>query len=1419
MIRKRLPDLGIIVLLLLAPLLLFAPVALGNRTIVPVDVLFSFEPYRAAAEQLGVGSPQNHLVADLVLENYVWKRFFVESVQRGEMPLWDPFIFSGHPFLANGQHSMLYPLSVVFFILPLWRAFGVFIWLQLGLAGAFMYLLARVLGSQRLGGTVAGITFQFSGFMVVSAVHPMIIAGASWLPYILAMAELVIRQKPALGQRPATLPWVLLGAAGLGCQMLAGHAENTYFVLLVTGAFILWRLLGVWIADARSAAGLLIRERMWHMVRPAAWLILMLALGLMLGSVQFLPLYEVVSGSFRGGEAAATLEQVRGWAYPWRRIITFGIPNFFGGPMHHGYFDVFSGHWVPAPIRDDGQYIDWGIKNYVEGGAYLGLLPLCLAAIAVIGAIRALCSAGCRDIRAWVRFLLAGLPRSHVLFFLLLALFSLGCIFGTPIYALVYALPLLKQSHSPFRWIFPLTVSVAVLAGHGMDSLARGDAAVRPTEAGSVHKARGPRGLLRLVLLYADASYVSVLAGLAFWGGVLTLMGLAVSRVLFGRLELWVDRLFRSLALAPTAFPDHRAFYSYEFKWCALFGVLLMSTGLVLRLSRCRILVWRWPAWRILALVLLLADFFSFGAGVNPAVQWQLLQYVPPVVEFLQQDTSLWRYATFTPPGTTKTMNANVGMLYDLQCVAGYDSLFSAEYARYMDLIETQDEQQYNRIASFRNWASLDSPLTDLLNVKYIITEVEIPNPAKYRQVYQDESVRVYENLAVMPRAFTLPRSAGIVADDVADALRTHDVRHYVILESADAVPAAVRATAADAAPQSIVNYAPNELIVHADAAIPSWLVIADSYDLGWKAFIRPQGSGDELEQQVEVWRVDGAFRGVSLEPGSWIVRFKYSPDSVKLGGFIAFIAVILMLFLVGIYLWRFFYREDDDASNIKRVAKNSIAPIVINLFTRSIEMAFAALAARILGPVGNGRYATAINIYVWFDIVANFGLDMYLMREVARDSRRGRRILAATTQLRLVLYAVVIPVLGVFLAGRQALAHPLPPETIWAVVLLYVGLLPSSVANGLAALFRSCEKHEYPAAIQTITTIIRVALGVLVLVGGTGIVGLAGASILTNLVTLAILAVLTRRLIWPMLPAEDGETGRPWALLGSLDRLMLSESWPLMASLLLQALFPGINIFLLQGFQGDAVVGWYDAARKWVDALNIVPSFFTFAVFPIMSRQADQDVSGLTRSYRLSIKLLTVLTLPLALTITLLATPLVGLLSGQEFLPYGATILRLLIWSIVFGWINSLTNYVLIALRRQRYVLLASAARVLFTIAANALFVGAFSYVASAWIMVVGEFLLLVVFAIDINKRLGSLRWSATLGRPCLAGLLAGLAALALSSHGVILALVVSWAVYLGALILLRVLTPSDLQLLAPLMPSIVAKRLRPLTGSSESA
>lgn len=265
----------------------------------------------------------------------------------------------------------------------------------------------------------------------------------------------------------------------------------------------------------------------------------------------------------------------------------------------------------------------------------------------------------------------------------------------------------------------------------------------------------------------------------------------------------------------------------------------------------------------------------------------------------------------------------------------------------------------------------------------------------------------------------------------------------------------------------------------------------------------------------------------------------------------------------------------------------------------------------------------------------------------------------------------------------------------------------------------------------------------------------------------------------------------------------MLAESWPLMLSLLLQALFPGVNVLLLQRLQGDAAVGWYDAARKWVDALNIIPSFFTIAVFPVVARLAVEDREALRTAYRLSVKLLLAVAFPTAILVASLATPLVGLLSGSAFLPHGAVALRILVWSILFGWFNSLTNYVLIALNRQRYVFLASGARVVFTVVANLLLTGRYSYVASAWILIGGELLLAILFAVDLTRQVGALGWRQMLERLTLAGLGTAALAAAITSYSRPLALLLALLVYPPLIVGLKAFTPQEREMLGSLLPA----------------
>ncbi len=1383
-------DAMIVAGFLILPFLLFATVTLGSKTMLPADNLVQWQPWTTASEELNVDFPHNGLLSDMILENYAWKRFIAVNLRQGDIPLWNPNTFAGTPFLATGQHSAYYPFSFIFLILPIAKAYGWYTLIQLWLAGVFTYLFGRVLGLRRPSAAIAGLVFQGSGFLIVSsAVFPMILGAAIWLPLLLTCVEKIIRNASSPSGAGRTLPWAVLGALALGTQLLAGHIEITYYTLLVMGIFAVWRLAGRvynWIRNGTSS---------WlpKLIKPAAWLAGFVLMGLLLGAVQFIPFLEVGQANFR--EGSATLEQIRGWAFPPRRVLTLAMPDFFGSPADHAYLDIVEARSLPFTTNYYGETnphgaftSDWGIKNYVEGGIYLGVLTLILALLGVWSAWRR------RPDR-----------RSEISFFTILSLLSLSFIFGTPLYAILYyALPGINQLHSPFRWVFPLTLSVALLAGYGMDTVAESREQSRDS---ATTKKRGDHRVSPLVSLFTlntKPSIVTLLAGLAFWGGLLISVALLLSRLFYSQIEPVLEGFFLGLERAPDAFPSTQAFYGHEFEQVAILALMLIASGLVLRASCSSITLAGRSVWIFLAAIVVGLDLFIAGYGFNASADPTLLDYKPELVQWLEEQPGIWRLTTFTPHGD-KPLNANLPWLSDLQDIRGYDSIILKQYTDYMAAIEPQNELEFNRVQPLVDWQSINSPLLDLLGVKYIITGEQIELP-KLQHLWQGEGLHVYENLAVVPRAYAISQLATVVTDDALTAMQTLDPRNYVVLEQKD-WPGDLLGEASPQAltPAEITDYQNIEVTVQAAVNEDSWLVLNDTYFEGWNAYVRsldmPASAGPESEEvQVELYRVNGNFRGVLLEPGNWQVRFRYSPLTFKLGGLASFMALIIITFAAVVWAWRRLVNPDAPLTNTRSIAKNSLAPMGLNLFNKAIDFAFAAFYLRVLGPGDSGKFATAIIIAGWFEIIANWGLNTLLIREVSKDKSQAGRYLLNTSLLRIATAIIASLPIFIYIFTVNSTGNQLDQQTTAAILFLMIGMIFSGLGQGLAGLFYAYEQAEVPAVITTVTTIIKVGLGVLVLLLGFSFVGLAAITILVNFITLLILLVAAFRQF--RIPG-------PWHVDFVLQRRMFKLSYPLMLNHLFAVIFFQIDIPLMKQINGDVVVGWYNSAYKWVNAFNVIPSFFTFALFPVISRQVHNALPDAQRTFRFSIKLMLLISLPLAAITTLLAPVMIGILGGREFLPHGAISLQLVIWSIPIGWMNSVTNYVLIALGRERFLTRAFILGVGFNLVANLIFLPRYSYIAASIITILSEIVLLIVFAYYLRPSMPNVGWAGIIKRPLAVTAIMIWAIVLGSLVSPILALVLGLIAYPVGLWLLRVFGDEERQILGALLPKELASRL----------
>ena len=1301
------PDLVVLLILFALALAFLWPVTVGGKTVLPIDNVYAWEPWKSYAAEAGIARPHGHLpLSDLYLEDYAWRQFLVNCLRDRQLPLWNPHIYAGVPFLGGADHSAMYPLSIIFYLIPLPAAYGWFAQLHLFLAGCFTYLLSRTLRITHTGSALAAIAFMFGGFMVTRSAFPAIAGAAVWLPLVLtAIERIATRAKRGSTSLVGHIPDLILGAIALGMVCLAANPAMYLTTALISALYGICRL-----------AGVVARTRRREVVgRTALALLAIPLLGAGLGTAQWLPMIEILrAGSIT---VRASAQDATAWATIGQRLLAQLMPGLFGN---------------------------------IAGASYVGTWPLILALIAVL-------RRRCRQV--WLYVALGALSALGTC-----GLFALG------------------PANTPSHWASAWTLSLAVLAGMGIDALDR----------------RRAKGASRKRILP-----VAVLAA-----GLLVLGTLALSLPFKERIAALLERLMAGWARASEALADGWVLDACLWRSPLILGAFLSLSGLLLLLRpRFR----RGYRWGLLACLTVAAELFLLGRPFLPANDPALLAYSTPAIAFLQRDQGLYRVTTYGAQAAS-ILKPNAGMFYGISDVRGNDTVVPRQYRDLVHLAmgggEPSPHELLGAIAHDHPEA-LDAPLLDLLNVKYVLTGREQEITSEGYTLAYDGEIRIYRNEEALPRAFLVAKATYIAdAAERERALRTFDPREVVILEDAPGQAYSGEATAGFSGQVGTIDYSPNEALITFETPVPCLLVLSDIHFPDWLAFLRPTDveNPEQAEQRLRVLRANGGFRAVEVPAGRWQVRFKYSPNMVKFGLYASFLSATVLLLIAGFWAWRRYYSPSVEDADVKRVTKNTVSQVILSLVNKGLDMAFAMLMLRILGPADAGEYGYAVVVIGWFDIFTNFGLNTLLTREIARDKAHASRYLSSAIIARMGLCALSAILLALFVL-TSPLTSPIEPRTVVALALFAFALVPSNVAASFSAVFSAYERMEVPAAVTTLTTLLRASLGTLALVVGAGYVGLAGVSIAVNIFTATALFLLLRNMLFsPALQMDHG-----------FLRHMLGESYPLMINNLLATLFFKVSILLLKWLVGSStVLGWYTTAYKYVDAVQIVPAYFTLAIFPLMSRYAATAKDSLLKAYRLGIKLLLTTAVPAALLGWALSTELIGVLGGSAFLPQSADILRVMIWYMPVGFINSITQYVLIALNQQRFLTRAFAIGLVFNVVANTILIGRYGYMAAAYVAVVSEVILLIPFLLGVRRYLASIPWLQILWKQAVSATPMMLLTVILPHRHRPLAVLLGFALYAAGLVLLRAYDAEERQVLRRVVP--VQRWLARLRRASQS-
>jgi hypothetical protein len=210
--------------------------------------------------------------------------------------------------------------------------------------------------------------------------------------------------------------------------------------------------------------------------------------------------------------------------------------------------------------------------------------------------------------------------------------------------------------------------------------------------------------------------------------------------------------------------------------------------------------------------------------------------------------------------------------------------------------------QDYH-LAEIRH-GGVGSPLLDLLNVRYFLIDPRIPldrpdvagltrdNPL----VFENEHVRVYENLGAMPHAWIAHDLIDVTREQAFELLRERavDPREVALVEGG--APAVGQPPEGAVESATITVYKPERIVLDVTAAADGLLVMSETYAKGWTATVDGE--------RAEIYPTDLALRGIPIPAGSHRIELAYEAPWLWEGMALSAVAHLALVVAIGGLIW-----------------------------------------------------------------------------------------------------------------------------------------------------------------------------------------------------------------------------------------------------------------------------------------------------------------------------------------------------------------------------------------------------------------------------------------------------------------------------------------------------------------------------------
>jgi len=404
---------------------------------------------------------------------------------------------------------------------------------------------------------------------------------------------------------------------------------------------------------------------------------------------------------------------------------------------------------------------------------------------------------------------------------------------------------------------------------------------------------------------------------------------------------------------------------------------------------------------------------------------------------------------------------------------------------------------------------------------------------------------------------------------------------------------------------------------------------------------------------------------------------------------------------------------------SLKTIVKNMSVLLVSDIIRYSFSFLFIMYIARYLGTEGFGLLSFVIASMGILGVVADLGMNSLMVRNVAVDRSLAGKYLGNVLLIKMILSLLIfVTLFTVIIVGSY------PSETVWVVFFIGLSVILSIFTGVFTNVFQSFEKMQYLAIGDIVRSVLMLVGAFFIISLGESVVVLASVYFYANLVVFVYSVFVV---LWKFARPRIEFDWRFW-------KKIFRDSLPMGGMAICFLIYFRVDTVMLAFMKGDVAVGLYNAAYRLTDATMVIPALVMTVVFPVLSRYHEQGRGIFLQVYEKSFKFLLYGGLLMAVMVTLLSYPIIGVVYGDAFLE-SAGALQILIWAAAALFLSNVLGSVLVAANKQMFGLYINLATIFINVFLNLGMIPFYGFIGAAITTVVSEIINIIICMYYLEK------------------------------------------------------------------------------------